>query len=130
MSDNVDEKVRELLAAGRKIEAIKLYREETGLGLAEAKSAVEEIDAGGSHSVKDPFEDKELVDKIVNMLERGEHMDAVKLYREQAGAGMMESKKAVDSIAEKNGINVPSGSGCLKVILLGISTFAAVYSMA
>jgi len=33
--------VRDLLAAGNKIGAIKLYRELTGLGLAEAKAAVE-----------------------------------------------------------------------------------------
>jgi ribosomal protein L7/L12 len=31
------------LAAGRKIEAIKIYRDRTGAGLAEAKQAVEEI---------------------------------------------------------------------------------------
>lgn len=33
--------VREAMARGRKIEAIKLYREATGCGLAEAKHAVE-----------------------------------------------------------------------------------------
>jgi Ribosomal protein L7/L12 C-terminal domain len=33
--------VAELIAQGRKIEAIKLYRERTGAGLAEAKTAVE-----------------------------------------------------------------------------------------
>ena len=33
--------VAELLAAGRKIEAIKLYRERTGMGLKEAKDAVD-----------------------------------------------------------------------------------------
>lgn len=33
--------VRKLIAAGRKIEAIKRYREITGAGLAEAKSAVD-----------------------------------------------------------------------------------------
>jgi hypothetical protein len=35
--------VESLIAAGRKIEAIKLLREETGIGLREAKEAVEEI---------------------------------------------------------------------------------------
>jgi large subunit ribosomal protein L7/L12 len=33
--------VRELVASGNKIEAIKVYREHTGLGLKEAKDAVE-----------------------------------------------------------------------------------------
>ena len=34
----------ELIQAGRKIEAIKLYRELTGVGLAEAKDAVERLE--------------------------------------------------------------------------------------
>jgi hypothetical protein len=35
-----------LVQAGRKIEAIKLMRERTGLGLAEAKSAVDAMSVG------------------------------------------------------------------------------------
>ncbi len=41
-----DDAVRERLAAGDKIGAIKLYRQQTGLGLKEAKDAVETIAAG------------------------------------------------------------------------------------
>lgn len=33
--------IRDLIAAGKKLAAIKLYRERTGAGLAEAKDAVE-----------------------------------------------------------------------------------------
>jgi hypothetical protein len=36
--------IREALFAGNKIQAIKLYRDQTGLGLKESKDAVEEID--------------------------------------------------------------------------------------
>ena len=36
--------IAELLKAGRKIEAIKLHRERTGAGLAEAKRYVEELE--------------------------------------------------------------------------------------
>ena len=39
----VSESVAEALHRGEKIEAVKRYREETGVGLAEAKQAVEEI---------------------------------------------------------------------------------------
>ena len=44
--------VEELIAAGRKIEAIKRLRAQTGLGLKEAKDAVEAI-AQGTASVAD-----------------------------------------------------------------------------
>jgi ribosomal protein L7/L12 len=45
-SDMIPAEVTGLLQAGRKIEAIKRYREATGAGLAEAKTAVERIEAG------------------------------------------------------------------------------------
>jgi ribosomal protein L7/L12 len=38
-------KIQEALFSGQKILAIKLYREQTGLGLAEAKDAVEKLEA-------------------------------------------------------------------------------------
>ena len=37
--------ITETIFSGRKIQAIKLYREATGLGLAEAKSFIEELTA-------------------------------------------------------------------------------------
>ncbi len=41
-----DEEILDLIRQNRKIEAIKLMREKTGLGLAEAKDAVEELERG------------------------------------------------------------------------------------
>jgi ribosomal protein L7/L12 len=38
--------IQAALRRGNKIEAIKIYRELTGVGLAEAKRAVDEIEAG------------------------------------------------------------------------------------
>lgn len=37
------EPVRDLVRQGLKIEAIKLYREQTGVGLAEAKAAIDQM---------------------------------------------------------------------------------------
>jgi ribosomal protein L7/L12 len=42
-NQGVDEKIMELMKAGQKIEAIKLYREKTGCGLKEAKDYVESL---------------------------------------------------------------------------------------
>ena len=41
----LESKIRSLLAKGKKIDAIKIYREEYGIGLNEAKNAVERIEA-------------------------------------------------------------------------------------
>ena len=39
--------IRDALQRGNKIEAIKIYRELTGAGLAEAKRAIDQIESGG-----------------------------------------------------------------------------------
>ena len=42
-STDLEDEARELLRSGRKIQAIKLWRERTGMGLKEAKEAVEAL---------------------------------------------------------------------------------------
>ena len=44
LPESVLEEIAEQIRAGRKIEAIKLMREATGLGLKEAKEAVEDLE--------------------------------------------------------------------------------------
>jgi len=44
LTPEVEERVRELMRARRKIEAIKAYREATGAGLKDSKEFVEELD--------------------------------------------------------------------------------------
>jgi hypothetical protein len=43
LTDEIDAQVRTLIAAGEKIEAIRLVRAATGLGLSEAKTLVERM---------------------------------------------------------------------------------------
>ena len=49
-----DDEARQLSRAGRKIEAIKLVRQRTHAGLAEAKAYVEALDAGQSPKFPSP----------------------------------------------------------------------------
>ena len=120
MDEAIENEIRQQLASGDKIAAIKRYREETGVGLAEAKAAVESLDAGGSFTERVRPDDSELTDQIVGLLGRGEKIEAVKLYRNQFGVGLKEAKEAVERIGEQNGIPASSGSGCLGVVLFGI----------
>ena len=46
ISTNQEQQIRELIAKGNKIAAIKLYRETTNVGLKEAKDAVEAMERG------------------------------------------------------------------------------------
>ncbi|MBI1313581.1 hypothetical protein GC176_20000 [bacterium] len=134
MDQSVEDEIRELLASGNKIAAIKRFREETGVGLAEAKAAVEALEAGRTLPVSgeslpksDRMDESELTDQVIRLLERGEKIQAVKLYREQAGTGLKDAKDAVERIGEQNGIPSASGTGCFGVILLCLTLSLAGY---
>jgi ribosomal protein L7/L12 len=91
--------VRDLLAQGDKIEAIKLYRGATGSGLQEAKEALESMEWGESLAhPQSPVKTApaELEAQLSALLAQGKKIDAVKLYRQATGLGLKESKDAVD----------------------------------
>ncbi|MDH5506040.1 MAG: hypothetical protein OEZ02_02330, partial [Anaerolineae bacterium] len=94
-----------LIAADKKIEAIKLYRQIANVGLKEAKDAVLKISQGLSiapynrqgSSAADltPVQKTE----ILALLSAGRKIDAIKLYRQWCGCGLKEAKEAVDQMS-------------------------------
>jgi ribosomal protein L7/L12 len=115
--------VRALLAEGRKIGAIKAYREETGAGLKEAKDAVEAIERGQPFPTPagaDPSFERELV----SLLGEGKKIEAIKRYRERTGAGLKEARDAVEGLAVRHGLPVNQGTGCLGRTVLIVTAVA------
>lgn len=121
-----------MVLAGDKIGAIKLYRELTSVGLAEAKSAVEQL-----QTRLRGFESAELAlprnpeapappqssAAINEAIFAGKKIVAIQLYREQTKAGLAEAKRAVEEIekqlrAAAPGLfaKPPAGKGCLFAI--------------
>lgn len=94
-----DASPEELLRAGKKIEAIKRYRELTGLGLKEAKDAVEAMESGRSSSLppKSALLRQVHDSEIEAQIRSGHMIDAIKLYREKNGVGLKEAKDAVEA---------------------------------
>ena len=105
--------VKNLIAAGKKIEAIKVYREITGLGLMEAKLAVEDLEAGkpveinrvstsiytGSATYSGASPEKSAaLGKVANLALAGHKIEAIKLYRETFDVSLLEAKTAVENI--------------------------------
>ncbi len=100
------ETIASLLAAGNTIGAIKLLREETGLGLAEAKAAID-AHRGGAPLPTGPVPapagapDPAAVatDPLLrDFLNAGNLIAAIKRYRELTGLGLKESKEAVERL--------------------------------
>jgi ribosomal protein L7/L12 len=89
------------IAAGHKIAAIKLYRDATGAGLAEAKEAVELIEAGKPPKAVDrpPQPDEPAPQRVSAAISAGNLIEAIRLYRTATGVGLKEAKEAVDALA-------------------------------
>lgn len=97
--------VQELLREGRKLEAIKLYREQTGLGLKEAKDAVEAMELGAPpplQASKRTITSEMAVDdaELRGHVTDGRLIEAIKRYRELTGLGLKESKDAIESLRD------------------------------
>jgi len=87
------------IAAGNKIAAIKLYRDATGAGLAEAKEAVELIEAGKpppSGAAATPSTDA--MQQVSALVAAGKKIEAIKVYRAAAGVDLKGAKDAVDAL--------------------------------
>ena len=112
--DGLESAVKGLLEEGRKIEAIKLCREHTGAGLAEAKAAVEAFEQGEPLPARRAA-GSDVEWDLVSLLEQGRKLEAIKLYREQTGSGLKEAKDAVERTAAERGI--ATGGGCLGLVV-------------
>ncbi len=79
---------------GELIEAIKITREATSLGLKEAKDAVEAYLHGAAHT--NSRDDAQIPLQAVSALHQGSLIDAIKRTREATGLGLKDSKEAVE----------------------------------
>jgi ribosomal protein L7/L12 len=109
-----------LVRQGQKLEAIKRYRAQTGVGLAEAKAVVEAIERGEKPPPeRDARAPADVDAELWELLKKGEKIEAIKLYRARTGAGLADAKAAVEAIGRQHGIPM-KGNGCASMLLLGL----------
>lgn len=123
--ESLEGEIRALLRQGRKIEAIGLYREQAGVGLAAAKDAVERIGRGDSPTPNEVVADT-TENQILELLAAGRKIAAIKLYREQTNSGLKEAKDAVEALAAQHGIVSPARSGCLGILAVLLSVVSLI----
>ncbi len=95
------QKIHKLLHDKQLIQAVRLYHEATGVSLAEAREAVEEM--ARDEFTKPPagvrnYDDPVLESKIRSLLSKGKKIEAVKIYRAEYGISLHEAKDAVERI--------------------------------
>src|SRR4051794_17392330 len=84
IDEDLESRVRTLMDEGQKIEAIKLYRGQTGAGLKDSKEAVEAIGQGLRSAAPGRRDDADFEAEVISLLERGAKIEAIKLYRARA----------------------------------------------
>lgn len=96
MSAPIPAPIASLWRHNDKIAAIKRLREETGMGLAEAKHALEsqlDVDDG----LEPPREGAELRAAIETALAGGDKIVAIKLLKDATGIGLKDAKDRIES---------------------------------
>jgi ribosomal protein L7/L12 len=108
----VDEALQALVREGRKIEAIKLHREHTGLGLRESKDHIDALESRKAPvaaarpppatAQRERFPPAQLDEALQALVREGRKIEAIKLHREQTGLGLRESKSYVDALEARS----------------------------
>lgn len=110
--------IQRLIQSGQKIYAIKEFRETFGVGLKEAKDAVDAMEAGKSIDLSGMqvitsatasagFQSSaENLDEIQRLLRGGSKIEAIKRFREMTGVGLKEAKDAVDAIERGENLDI------------------------
>ena len=91
--------VRRLAAAGSIVQAVAMYRRLTGLGLYDAKQAIDRFKATGELAFPAPAPSAEGDEDVLALVRDQRIVEAVKLYREKHGVDLLAAKTAVDKLA-------------------------------
>lgn len=95
-----------LINAGRKIEAIKRYREENSCDLSAACDYINRLEKPG------PGEEKKEIDEssLIFLIQSGKYTRAIKEYMQASGCTLRQSKDYIDNIIRTKNV-VPLKSG-------------------
>ncbi len=117
------EQVLDTFRRDGKIAAVKLYIDLTGVGLAEAKGAVEAIERGASgvrgetDSTSALPDEDEIERETMRRLTADGKIQAVKYFMERTGMSLGDAKTAVERLAALHGLPAEDPRGCLGAVL-------------
>jgi len=123
------------LARGQTIEAIKLLRAATGLGLKEAKDAID-LHLDGRPPRPSVASMLSLPFAVSSAVKQGRKIEAIRLLREQGGLGLKEAKDAVEAVEREQATGtddrspgeVPRSRGVFWLVAIGLLAALALFA--
>ena len=109
MSTPVPAEILSVWNSGSKVLAIKLLREQSGLGLSEAKQLLESVDATDSSLAVNSAIPASAELRIHAAMASGNKLEAVKLLKEATGLGLAEAKERIDEAMQGEPLNLEAG---------------------
>lgn len=97
-----DAELRQLIENGNLLQAVRRYKEQHGVGVAEAKQALEAFRSQSERNAKVVEAVEHVVDvtatdpQIVQAIRSGKVIEAIKLYRAKTGVSLQDAKAAID----------------------------------
>lgn len=94
------DRIKQLLKDNRRPEAIRLYMEQTGASLQEARSAIRDfgIELKLNTSAPEPTLSTTVTDEVRQLIGQGNKLMAIKVVRTHTGLGLKEAKDAVEAM--------------------------------
>ncbi|NPV48462.1 MAG: hypothetical protein HPY69_16100 [Armatimonadetes bacterium] len=115
--EKLEADIRDLLAAGRPLDAIRLYRGVTGCGLYDAELAVDTLVREDRLPLPGavPLDMRE---RVLEFLRQGRKLNAIILYRERTGVDLLTAKTVVEGLARHHGLAARSPYGLVLLVVL------------
>jgi ribosomal protein L7/L12 len=93
--------IEQLLKAGKRAEALRRYREQTGASPTEARHALEALDMGlpgEALAASFTVPQAALEHEVRHLLRAGRKISAIRLYQERTGTSLREARQAVEAL--------------------------------
>ena len=98
-----DDYLLTLLRQGEKLQAVKVYRDETGCSLKEAKDYIDHLEQDMRYATLRKAPDMEPDEEVLRLIRQGEKLMAVKIFKERTGCDLIVAKDLIDELYKQIG---------------------------
>lgn len=107
LPQGVQEKIRQDILEGRKLDAVKTFREATGQNLLKCKTVIEDewerLSSAHQQRLEQPENpaDSDELNQILDLIFTHNKLDAVKVYKDSTGVSLLAAKKFIEDLTDQ-----------------------------